>query len=75
MGIEPTTYGLKVCSEEPTTAETASLYDSPAKSLPRSLPQKLRKDDELQRIIDAWPTLPKDVRKMIAGVVAMTRRQ
>jgi len=29
-------------------------------------------DASLQAVIDAWPTLPEDVRKMIAGVVKLT---
>jgi len=29
-------------------------------------------DTELQAIVDAWPTLPADVRKMIVGVVKLT---
>ena len=56
------------------SAEPAT-YTSAANSLPRSLPQNTLKDDDLQRVIDAWPTLPKDVRKMIAGVVSMTRKR
>jgi len=36
------------------------------------LPVTQQKDPELTAVIDAWPTLPPDVRKMIATVVKAT---
>ena len=32
-------------------------------------------DEQLQAIIDAWPALPADVRKMISGVVRLTPKE
>ena len=32
-------------------------------------------DADLSAVVDAWPDLPEDVRKMIAGVVRLTPRR
>jgi hypothetical protein len=40
--------------------------------LSASLSLNPEKDADLQVVLSAWPTLPRDVRKMIAGVVKAT---
>jgi hypothetical protein len=31
-------------------------------------------DDELRAMVDAWPTLPADIRRMIVSVVKLTHQ-
>jgi hypothetical protein len=40
--------------------------------LPAGLPVNVENDADLMAIVDAWPHLPTDVRKMIRGVVRAT---
>jgi len=55
-----------------TTPENSSTSKGYANSLSVGLPVTQQKDPELTAVIDAWPTLPPDVRKMIATVVKAT---
>jgi hypothetical protein len=40
--------------------------------LPLAVKKQAEIDADLAAVFDAWPTLPADVRKMIAGVVKAT---
>ncbi len=54
----------------------AQVTDKLKKSLPAGFSLSPKKEPaiapELQAVVDAWPTLPTDVRKMIEGVVKAT---
>ena len=50
----------------------STLVIQPAKILSPLLSPDTPIDPELRNVIDAWPRLPADVRKMILGVVKAT---
>jgi len=53
-------------------AESSTLTPTPPETLSPHLSVNPENDPDLTAIVDAWPMLPADVRKMIAGVVRAT---
>jgi len=58
--------------QNPQTITPAHVTTSAAGSLSLPLSVNPQNDADLAAVIDAWPTLPADVRKMIRGVVKAT---
>lgn len=73
MGADDASTGAENVSQSQTDAQVT---DKLKKSLPAGFSLSPKKEPaiapELQAVVDAWPTLPTDVRKMIEGVVKAT---
>jgi hypothetical protein len=57
---------------ETTSDEISNASNDRSNPLPAGLPVNVENDADLMAIVDAWPHLPTDVRKMIRGVVRAT---
>jgi hypothetical protein len=67
-GVEPSTIA-PVSTEKTAIGDAGGVNAALAEMLERD------SDPDLAEIVIAWPELPADVRKMIAGVVRLTPRQ
>ena len=72
-GLEPSTFSLEGCKHIAQGTETTGPCEGASatpSSRPSSRDANQPADAELQRLIDAWPTLPHAVR---AGIMAMVK--
>jgi len=64
-GIEPATYGLGSCRPVQETPGKQGFEGLPSQGLP--MPAEFPPD--LQRVVEAWPALPEEVRQQVLNLV------
>lgn len=67
--------GLENRKQMPATSDPIATYDVAEKRLSPALLLNLENHADLADVVKAWPELPDDVRKMIAGVVRLTPKR
>jgi len=65
VGLEPTTYGLKVREDADAKSESVNTSADSAPLVAPWLLETVQADPQLTRLITCWPTFPEHVRKAI----------
>jgi hypothetical protein len=72
-GFEPATLGLGNGRRDGASPATATGSASSPDSVARQLPTEAEIDPDLSRVIDAWPTLPAQLRAAVMALVGTAR--